>query len=166
LNKAVKLLSILINTLWTHRCSAFTKDLPNIKIRVAHLFSVLCYKSNKKQKMGTYAVNIYGWLMCKLTVTQRTIESTNIKIRVAHLFSVLCSPIMCLYVWVSCCDFRIQTMICSFFTSTLFVRGQQDDIYLTFNVLMSINDREYWSGSTKWTIHINWININKYALNS
>ena len=22
------------------------------------------YKSNKKQKMGTYAVNIYGWLMC------------------------------------------------------------------------------------------------------
>ena len=26
------------------------------------------YKSNKKQKMGTYAVNIYGWLMCKLTV--------------------------------------------------------------------------------------------------
>ena len=22
------------------------------------------YKSNKKQKIGTYAVNIYGWLMC------------------------------------------------------------------------------------------------------
>ena len=42
LNKAVKLLSILINTLWTHRCSAFTKDVPVIKIRVAHLFSVLC----------------------------------------------------------------------------------------------------------------------------
>jgi hypothetical protein len=42
LNKAVKLLSILINTLWTHTCSAFTKDLPVIKIRVAHLFSVLC----------------------------------------------------------------------------------------------------------------------------
>ena len=33
------------------------------------------YKSNKKQKMGTYAVNIYGWLICKLTVSQRTIES-------------------------------------------------------------------------------------------
>jgi hypothetical protein len=33
------------------------------------------YKSNRKQKMGTYAVNIYGWLMCKLTVPQRTIES-------------------------------------------------------------------------------------------
>jgi hypothetical protein len=30
------------------------------------------YKSNNKQKMGTYAVNIYGWLMCKLTVPQRT----------------------------------------------------------------------------------------------
>ena len=29
-------------------------------------------KSNKKQKMVTYAVNIYGWLMCKLTVPQRT----------------------------------------------------------------------------------------------
>ena len=37
LNKAVKLLSVLINTLWTHRCSAFTKDLPVIKIRVPHL---------------------------------------------------------------------------------------------------------------------------------
>jgi hypothetical protein len=32
------------------------------------------YKSNKKkQKMGTYAVNIYGWIMCKFTVPQRTI---------------------------------------------------------------------------------------------
>ena len=26
------------------------------------------YKSNKKQNMGTYAVNIYGWLMGMLTV--------------------------------------------------------------------------------------------------
>ena len=34
LNKAVKLLSMLINSLWTHRCSAFTKDLPVIKIRI------------------------------------------------------------------------------------------------------------------------------------
>jgi hypothetical protein len=42
LNKAVKLLSILINTLWIHRCTAFTKDLLVIKIRVSHLFSVLC----------------------------------------------------------------------------------------------------------------------------
>jgi hypothetical protein len=33
------------------------------------------YQSNTKQKMGTYAVNIYGWLMCKLTAPQRTIES-------------------------------------------------------------------------------------------
>jgi hypothetical protein len=32
------------------------------------------YKSNKKQKMGTYAVNIYEWLICKLTVPQRTTE--------------------------------------------------------------------------------------------
>jgi hypothetical protein len=30
--------------------------------------------------MGTYAVNIYGWLICKLTVPQRTIESkTNMQ---------------------------------------------------------------------------------------
>ena len=42
LNKAVKLLSILINTLGTHRCSAFTKDLLVIKIRVAHFVRVLC----------------------------------------------------------------------------------------------------------------------------
>ena len=26
------------------------------------------YKSNKKQKKETYAVNIYEWLICKLTV--------------------------------------------------------------------------------------------------
>ena len=42
LNKAVKFLSILINTLWTHKCSPFTKDLPVIKIRVAYLCSALC----------------------------------------------------------------------------------------------------------------------------
>jgi hypothetical protein len=33
------------------------------------------YKSNKKQKMGTYVVNIYGWLIWKLTVPQRTLEN-------------------------------------------------------------------------------------------
>jgi cytochrome b subunit of formate dehydrogenase len=38
------------------------------------------------------------------------------------------------------------------FTVTIFMYH----IYLTFNVLMSINDREYWSGNTKWTIHRNW----------
>jgi hypothetical protein len=27
--------------------------------------------------MGTYAVNIYGWLICKLSVPQRTIESKH-----------------------------------------------------------------------------------------
>jgi len=38
------------------------------------------YKSNKKQKKETYAVNIYEWLICKLTVPQRTIESkTNMQ---------------------------------------------------------------------------------------
>ena len=42
MNKAVKFLSILINTLWTHRCSVLTKDLPVIKIRVSYLFSFLC----------------------------------------------------------------------------------------------------------------------------
>ena len=32
-------------------------------------------RGGKERKMGTYAVNIYGWLICKLTVPQRTIES-------------------------------------------------------------------------------------------
>jgi len=45
------------------------------------------YKSNNKQKMGTYAVNIYGWLMCKLTVPQRTIESTA---NMQYLFKIIC----------------------------------------------------------------------------
>ena len=45
------------------------------------------YKSYKKQKMGTYAVNIYGWLMCKLTVTQRTIES---KMKMQYIFKIIC----------------------------------------------------------------------------
>jgi hypothetical protein len=45
------------------------------------------YKSNKKQKMGTYAVNIYGWLMCKLTVPQRTIES---KANMQYIFKIIC----------------------------------------------------------------------------
>ena len=45
------------------------------------------YKSNKKQKMGTYAVNIYGWIMCKLTVPQRTIES---KTSMQYIFKIIC----------------------------------------------------------------------------
>ena len=45
------------------------------------------YKSNTKQKMGTYAVNIYGWLMCKLTVPQRTIES---KANMQYIFKIIC----------------------------------------------------------------------------
>jgi succinate-acetate transporter protein len=45
------------------------------------------YKSDKKQKMGTYAVNIYGWLMYKLTVPQRTIES---KTNMQYIFKIIC----------------------------------------------------------------------------
>ena len=45
------------------------------------------YKTNKKQKMGTYAVNIYGWLMCKLTVPQRTIES---KTNMQYILKIIC----------------------------------------------------------------------------
>ena len=44
------------------------------------------YKSNKKQKMGTYAVNIYGWLMGKLIVPQRTIES---KPNMQYIFKII-----------------------------------------------------------------------------
>ena len=44
-------------------------------------------KAIKKQNMGTYAVNIYGWLICKLTVRQRTIESnTNMQ----YIFKIIC----------------------------------------------------------------------------
>jgi hypothetical protein len=45
------------------------------------------YKSHKKQKMGTYAVNIYGWLICKPTVTQRKIES---KTNMQYIFKIIC----------------------------------------------------------------------------
>jgi hypothetical protein len=45
------------------------------------------YKSNRKQKMRTYTVNIYGWLMCKLTVPQRTIES---KTNMQYIFKIIC----------------------------------------------------------------------------
>ena len=45
------------------------------------------YQSSTKQKMGTYAVNIYGWLMWKLTVPQRTIES---KTNMQYIFKIIC----------------------------------------------------------------------------
>jgi succinate-acetate transporter protein len=45
------------------------------------------YKSNKKQKMGTYVVNIYGWLIWKLTVPQRTLES---KTNMQYIFKIIC----------------------------------------------------------------------------
>jgi hypothetical protein len=115
--------------------------------------------------MGTYAVNIYRSLMCKLTVPQRTIESkTNmqyifkiicilqsaftkdlpvIKMRVAHLFSFLCAPMMFHYV--------LGSVLWYPYTNDV-----RFDIYFTFNVLKSINDGEYWRGNTKWTIHRNW----------
>jgi hypothetical protein len=37
--------------------------------------------------MGTYAVNMYWWLMCKLTVPQRTIES---KTNMQYIFKIFC----------------------------------------------------------------------------
>ena len=49
--------------------------------------STLNTKAIKKQKMGTYAVNIYGWLMCKLTVQQRTIEC---KTNMQYIFKIIC----------------------------------------------------------------------------
>ena len=44
------------------------------------------YKSNKKQKMGTYAVNLSGWPMCKLAVPQLTIES---KTNMQYIFKII-----------------------------------------------------------------------------
>jgi hypothetical protein len=51
------------------------------------------YKSNTNQKMGTYALNIYGWLICKLTVPQRTIES---KTKMQYIIKIICI-LQCLY---------------------------------------------------------------------
>jgi hypothetical protein len=45
------------------------------------------YTCNTNQKMGTYAVNIYGWLICKLTVPQLTIES---KTNMQYIFKIIC----------------------------------------------------------------------------
>ena len=52
------------------------------------------YKSNKKQKMGTYAVNIYRWLICKLTVRN---EQKKVK-RTCNTYSrsfAYCKVYMC-----------------------------------------------------------------------
>ena len=83
LNKAVKLLSILINSLWSHRCSAFTKVLPVIKIRVGAspkpvpgfptldvLVFIVChtwwkvmrkYKWNDLQSAQTKHISVHLW---------------------------------------------------------------------------------------------------------
>jgi hypothetical protein len=37
--------------------------------------------------MGTYAGNIHGWLICKLSVAQRTIES---KTNMQYIFKIIC----------------------------------------------------------------------------
>jgi hypothetical protein len=47
------------------------------------------YKSNKKQTMGTYAFNIYGWLIGMPTVPQRTIESKTNMQYIEHIFMYL-----------------------------------------------------------------------------
>ena len=44
-------------------------------------------KAIKNQKMGTYAVNIYGLLICKLTIPQRTKES---KTNMQYIFKITC----------------------------------------------------------------------------
>ena len=40
-----------------------------------------------KTKDGNICVNIYGWLICKLTVPQRTIES---KTNMQYIFKIIC----------------------------------------------------------------------------
>jgi uncharacterized membrane protein (DUF373 family) len=60
------------------------------------------------------------------------------------IFLVFCVLLLCVFTfWVPCCDFRIQTMVGSFFTSMLFVR-----------CLMYY--KRYLCCNTKWTIHRNW----------
>ena len=44
-------------------------------------------KAMTKQKMGTYAVNSYEWLMCNLILPHRIIES---KTSMQYIFKITC----------------------------------------------------------------------------
>jgi hypothetical protein len=62
------------------------------KIKTGYIYKQMSVGSTRntkaiKKKMGTYAVNIYGWLMCKLTVPQRTIES---KTNMQYILKIIC----------------------------------------------------------------------------
>ena len=123
-NKAVKLLSILINTPWTHRCSAFTKDLPVIKIRVAHPFSVLCSPIMCLYVLGSALWFLHssdGWfvftssclekdscLINVICVCLRIVVSNAHCVRflfvlVWFLFLVLCD-LRCQFIWIVHCS--------------------------------------------------------------
>jgi hypothetical protein len=118
--------------------------------------------------MGTYAVNIYWWLMCKITVTQRTIESkTNMQyiLKIICLLQSLYTGRKILAKLLSILINTLWTHRCSAFTKDLPVIKIRvahpfsvlcSPIMCLYVLLMSINDREYWSGRTKWTIHRNW----------
>jgi hypothetical protein len=116
LNKAVKLLSILINRLWTHRCSAFTKDLPVIKIRVAHLCSVLCSPITCLYVLGSvlwFPHTTDGWLVLYLQLFVRGSCLINVicvclRIMVSNAH---CGRFLFVFVWflfVVLCDMRCQ----------------------------------------------------------
>jgi hypothetical protein len=80
------------------------------------------YKSNKKTKYANLCVNIYGWLICKLTVPQWTIES---KTNMQYIFKIICilqSP-------------TLWTHRCSAFTKDLPVIKIALLIFLVFCVL-------------------------------
>ena len=149
LNKAVKFLSILINTLWTHRCSVFTKDLSVIKIRVAHLFSVLCSPT-----MYLYVLGSVLWfphandgrfiftssclqkgscLISVICVCLRTMVSNAHCVRfvfvfVWFLFFVLCD-LHCKFLWIVHFVLSLQYSLSFIDISTLNVKQMSSCLY-------------------------------------
>jgi hypothetical protein len=102
--KAVKFLSILINTLWTHRCSAFTKDLPVIEIRVAHRFSVLCSPIMCLDVLGSvlwFPHTNDGWFVFTSSFLQEGSCLNNVIcvcLRIA-VSNAHCVGFICVFVW-------------------------------------------------------------------
>jgi hypothetical protein len=82
---SIPILMLCLSSLWQFH----TGDLWYLTLT----WFVLLYSVNAIMKH--YAVNIYGWLMCKLTVTQRTIES---KTNMQYILKIICM-LQSLYTW-------------------------------------------------------------------
>jgi hypothetical protein len=77
---SIPILMLCLSSLWQFH----TGDLWYLTL----IWFVLLYSVNAIMKhiVGTYAVNIYGWIMCKFTVPQRTIES---KTNMQYIFKII-----------------------------------------------------------------------------